>query len=193
MGFGEGHVLMGLTHVLFGLFLFLVFWRLGLVGFDVVVLGALVVGSVLPDLDHPRGLIYSLLGVPVWLRRGVCRVVGQRGILHSLLVAVVVLVLGYLIFSVVLGFGLAVSFGLFVGYLSHLFLDSLTVRGVAWLLPFSHKRVRFVIGTGSMIERIFFYILAIFSVVLVFPLVSELFDMISIQVGSELVMVVCVF
>lgn len=184
---------MGLTHILFGLFLFLMSWRLELVSFDMAVLATLVVGSILPDLDHPRGLIYSLLGAPVWLRRGVRRMVGQRGILHSLLVAVVVLVLGYLIFSVVLGFRFVVSFGLFVGYLSHLFLDSLTVRGVAWLLPFSRKRVRFVIGTGSMIERIFFYVLTVFSVVLAFPLVFEVFDMFLFQVGSELVMIVCMF
>jgi len=172
---------MGLTHVLFGLFLFLLSWRLGLVSFDLVVLGALVVGSVLPDLDHPRGLIYSLLGVPVWLRRGVRRAVGQRGVLHSLLVATVVLILGYLILSAVLRFSFVVSFGLFVGFLSHLFLDSLTVRGVAWLLPFSRKRICFVIGTGSMIERIFFYALAIFSGVLGLPLVPELFDMFSVS------------
>ena len=177
----EARVLMGLTHVLFGLFLFLLSWRFGLISFDMIVLGALVIGSVLPDLDHPRGLIYSLFGVPIWLRRGVSRMVGQRGVLHSLLVAVVVLVLGYLIFGAILGFGFVVSLGLFVGYLGHLFLDSLTVRGVAWLLPFSRKRVSFVIGTGSMIERIFFSILAVFSVVLGFPLVSELFGMFSVS------------
>lgn len=173
-------MVMGLTHVLFGLFLFLLSWRLGLVSLDVMVLGALVVGNILPDLDHPRGLIYSLFGVPVWLRRGVRRVVGQRGVLHSLLVAVIVLILGYVIFSVVLELSFIVSLGLFVGYLSHLFLDSLTVRGVAWLLPFSHKRVHFVIGTGSMIERIFFYIIAVFSVALGYPLIFEVLDMVSI-------------
>jgi len=173
-------MVMGLTHVLFGLFLFLLSWRLRLVSFDVAVLGALVVGNILPDLDHPKGLIYSLFGVPVWLRRGVRRVVGQRGILHSLLVAVIVLVLSYLIFSVVLELGFVISLGLFVGYLSHLFLDSLTVRGVAWLLPFSRKRVQFVIGTGSMIERVFFYILAVFSVALGYPLIFEVLDMVSV-------------
>jgi len=173
-------MVMGLTHVLFGLFLFLLSWRLGLVRLDMAVLSALVAGSILPDLDHPRGLIYSLFGVPVWLRRGVCRVVGQRGVLHSLLVAVIVLVLGYLIFSVVLELSFVVSLGLFVGYLSHLFLDSLTVMGVAWLLPFSRKKLHFVIGTGSMIERIFFYIIAVFSVVLGYPLIFEVLYMVSV-------------
>ena len=169
---------MGLTHALFGLFLFLLSWRPGLISFGATVLGTSVVGSILPDLDHPRGCA-RMLGVPVWLRRGVSRVVGQRGILHSPLVVVIVLALGYLVCSGILGFELVVSLGLFVGYLSHLVLDSLTVRGVAWLLPFSRKRVRFVIGTGSMIERIFFFLLAVFSVVLGFPLVSELFNMVS--------------
>ena len=107
--------------------------------------------------------------------------VGQRGVLHSFLAAAVVLVLGYLVFGAVLGFGFAVSLGLFVGYLGHLVLDSMTVRGVAWLLPFSSKRVSFVIGTGSMIEKIFFSILVVFSVVLGFPLISELFDIFSVS------------
>ena len=58
--------------MLFAVFLFLVLWRGGLVGLDLLVFGAMVVGSVLPDLDHPRGLIYHFLRFPGWVRRGVC-------------------------------------------------------------------------------------------------------------------------
>lgn len=70
--------------------------------------------------------------------------------------------------------------GLFVGFLSHLVLDSLTVRGVGWLLPFSRRRVHFVIATATMIERIFFFVLAVFSVVWGFPLVFEVLSMLSV-------------
>ena len=162
--------------MLFAVFLFLVLWRGGFAVLNLSVFGAMVVGSVLPDLDHPRGLIYHFLGFPSWVRRGVCRVVGQRGVVHSLLAAVVVLALG-LVICILIGLDLLVSFGLFVGFLSHLVLDSLTVRGVGWLLPFSRKRVRFVIGTGTMIERMFFFVLVVFSVVLGFPLVFEVLSM----------------
>ena len=176
VGFGTDAELMGLTHVVFDLFLFLLFWRYGLVGFDEssgVVLGVLIVGSVLPDLDHPVGLLYSLFGVPRWLRRGVGRVVGQRGFLHTVWMATLVLVLGYLVFGVVLGFGFVAGFGLFVGFLGHLILDSLTVRGVAWLSPLSRRRVWFVVGTGTVIERIFFYVLVVISIVVGYPLIAE--------------------
>jgi inner membrane protein len=164
--------------VLFAVFLFLVLWRGGFVGLDMLVLGAMVVGSILPDLDHPRGLIYHFLGFPGWVRRGVTRVVGQRGVVHSLLAAVVVLVLGLAV-CVLAGLDFLVGFGLFMGFLSHLFLDSLTVRGVGWLLPFSKRRVRFVIGTGTMIERIFFFVLGVFVVVLGWPLVLEVAEVLS--------------
>lgn len=164
--------MLGTTHLLFAVFLFLVLWRGKLVSLDLLVLVGMVVGSVLPDIDHPRGLIYHFLGFPRWVRRGVSRVVGQRGVVHSLLASVVVLALGLLVcFSAGIGFG--VGFGLFLGFLSHLFLDSLTVRGVGWLLPFSKWRVRFVVGTGTMIERVFFFVLCVFCVVLGFPLVFE--------------------
>lgn len=177
--------MMGLTHVLFGLFLFLMFWRYGLVGIDGslsgVVFGVLVVGSVLPDLDHPVGLVYSLFGVPRWLRRGVGKMVGQRGFLHTVWMALIVLVLGYLILGVVLGLGFVVAFGLFVGYLGHLVLDSLTVRGVAWLSPLSRKRLWFVVGTGGMVERVFFYLLALASVVIGYPLLAQAFEFIDLK------------
>jgi inner membrane protein len=142
---------------------------------DLLVFGAMVVGSVLPDLDHPRGLVYHFLGFPRWVRRGVTRLVGQRGVVHSLLAALIVLVLG-LVVCFLVGLNFLVAFGLFGGFLSHLFLDSLTVRGVGWLLPFSKKRVRFVVGTGTMIERLFFFALVVFVVVLGFPLVSEVVE-----------------
>ena len=176
--------MMGLTHVLFGLFLFLMFWRSGLVGLDAgfsgVVLGVLVVGSVLPDLDHPVGLVYSLFGVPRWLRRGVGKMVGQRGFLHTVWVALIVLILGYLILGLILGLGFVVGFGLFVGYLGHLVLDSLTVRGVAWLSPLSRKRIWFVVGTGGMVERVFFYLLILASVIIGYPLIAEVFGLIDL-------------
>ena len=178
---------MGLTHVLFSLFLFLTFCRFGLVSFEAIVLVTLVVGSVLPDLDHPRGLIYSLLGVPIWLRRGVSRVVGQRGVLHSFLASMLVLILGVVIFNVIFQFTLICSLGMFFGFLSHLSLDSLTARGVAWLLPFSRKKVRFTIQTGSMTERIFFIILAALSVILGFPLLLDLFDSVLKELKTLLI------
>lgn len=129
-------------------------------------------GSVLPDIDHPRGLLYHFLAFPRWVRRGIVRVVGQRGVVHSLLAALIVLALGMVV-GLLVGVGFGVGFGLFLGFLSHLFLDSLTVRGVGWMLPFSKRRVRFVVGTGTMIERLFFFTLILLSVVLGFPLVSE--------------------
>jgi inner membrane protein len=178
--------LMGLTHVVFSLFLFLVSWRFGLVSPEISVLLGFVVGSVLPDLDHPRGLLYGLLRVPSWLRRGVSQMVGQRGILHSLFVSLILLALCLMILNAVFQFAFVISLGIFAGYLSHLFLDSLTVQGVAWLLPFSHRKLHYVIRTDSIYERILLLLLIVASIVLGYPLAIGLVDYLSKEIGKLL-------
>jgi inner membrane protein len=180
----EWSVLMGLTHIVLSLFLFLAFWRVGLVSLEFSVLFGFVIGSILADLDHPRGLIYGLLRVPSWLRRGVSQMAGQRGVLHSLLASLIVLVLCFIILNVLFPLTSAISLGIFAGFLSHLFLDSLTERGVAWLLPFSHRRVHSRIRTGSSVERILFLLLAVSSAVLGLPLALSLVDYVLKELGK---------
>jgi membrane-bound metal-dependent hydrolase YbcI (DUF457 family) len=114
-----------------------------------VVLSVLVVGlaSLAPDLDHARGKLGRVTGVPGRVTtRAVGRLLGHRGPLHSAVAAVMAGVVAGL-----LGTRLGVSgLGLLVGYgwASHVLVDLLTDRGVPLLWPLWRRRVRLPYGLG---------------------------------------------
>ena len=108
--------------------------------------GACLLGSLLPDLDHPRSIIGGRLR-PV---SGVLSVIaGHRGAFHSLCaLLVVVFGLWQLLPDDVL-LALAAGFGL------HLALDLLTQRGIPLLWPFSRARLGLgLIKTGGVADRL---------------------------------------
>lgn len=93
---------------------------------DPVTLGVVLLGAVLPDIDHPS----SWIGRRLWfVSRPVAALAGHRGITHSTLAAVAAL----------LTLRLAGSGGwaapLAVGYLSHLAADLVTVGGIPLFWP----------------------------------------------------------
>lgn len=139
-----------LTHFLVASVIYLLFVRFGLLKLDVGFVG-LAVGSVIPDLDHPR----SLLG-------GVVR---HRGIVHSLLALGVSVAILYDLLSVYNANSL-IAFGFFLGYLSHLVTDSLTPMGVKWLQPFKDWSVRFIIRTGGFVESVIAFMFTILLIIL---------------------------
>ena len=75
----------------------------------------------------------------------------HRGVLHSLFLAILL--------SLILGSAsLWAGFGFFVGYVSHLFLDCLTVSGVKLFWPFGWKIKGFV-KSGGIVEQVVFVLL----------------------------------
>ena len=118
------------------------------------------IGSVFPDIDHPRSFISR--GYWSVLSAVIRKTTGHRGWTHSLFGAglftgILLLILWYFKASLFL------AFGFFLGYLSHLISDSLNPTGVNWLWP---KKKRYGIGlirTGSIGEEIFMWVL-IFAV-----------------------------
>jgi inner membrane protein len=137
-------------------------------GAVVVTLGAIALGAVLPDLDHPRAWLAryrlggqgSLLGwirpfaLPAWAVHGEF---GHRGGLHSLGAAVFVYVLGralgWLLGAPALGDALAWGYGL------HLLADMATRRGIPLFLPLWGQRIRLprplTIRTAGLGETVF--------------------------------------
>jgi inner membrane protein len=109
-------------------------------------------GTYIPDIDQSeskinRKLIFTKI-IPMFVR--------HRGLFHSILAAIIL--------SVVLWFALGsvYGFGIFIGYLSHLVSDGLTVSGVRIFQPFSKFRIRGPIKTGTYGEYgIFVIVLAI--------------------------------
>ena len=129
-------------------------------------LGAIAIGALLPDLDHPRAYLAQLR----LARSGLFSVVrpfglpasvlhsqfGHRGGMHSLL-AVVVIVVGLNAVGTEAGIhGLGYAIGW--GYALHLLADMLTIRGVPLFWPVSSDNVGtpspLSVRTGSLGESL---------------------------------------
>ena len=138
------------THLTFGILLGLValpfvkgiHW---IIFFPIVILGAL-----LPDIDHPQSKFGKKLDI---FSKLINSLGGHRGITHSLypLIALPGLI-WYL-------FGLPCGIALFIGYFSHLLIDSINPKGVNFLNPLATWHMRGFIETGSIGEWIVFIIL----------------------------------
>ncbi|MBI2107449.1 metal-dependent hydrolase [Candidatus Woesearchaeota archaeon] len=104
--------------------------------------------SFLPDIDHPKSKIgrkIKILSYPINF------VFGHRGFFHSIFVA----------FG--LSFAIWYFFGnyyipFFIGFVSHLIGDALTVQGVNFIYPFKELRVKGFITTGGVLENILFFV-----------------------------------
>ncbi|MCK4424573.1 metal-dependent hydrolase [Candidatus Bathyarchaeota archaeon] len=168
--------MMGTTHVAFALLCYYIIAYSAGLPFDApVLLTLLVVGSLLPDIDHPRGFLARQLYLFKRASRGVSRYVTHRGIVHSLLAA---LIATFAVWVVALFYDLetlAVAC-FFLGFASHLTADSLNPTGIKWLQPFSKAKLRDGIRTGSAVENLFFFfvIAAIFVIFYVSDVFSEL-------------------
>jgi inner membrane protein len=141
-----------------------------------VILGAAVIGSLLPDIDNAqstisykvplvRGIVGLMQGairmlsglLPNKQRRYVRSLIGHRGITHSLVFAAampgMVLVAGRMLHHVLYTpyFNMA-AWGIMAGVLSHILLDIFS-NGVPLFLPFSVKRITAArIKTGGVAE-----------------------------------------
>ncbi|MFQ6134378.1 MAG: metal-dependent hydrolase [Nitrososphaerales archaeon] len=153
--------LMGWTHRVFATTIYLSVGRLGLYSEFDLPFFALLLGSIFPDIDHPRGMISSLNLFKDF--SGVLqKATVHRGFIHSLLAAILFfgLGIGLILF---LGFEIYVAIGFFFGYLSRLATDSLNPTGIKWLRPFHSRKLSWRISTGSRNEKLFFFSLIFLS------------------------------
>ncbi|WP_027108566.1 metal-dependent hydrolase [Lacticigenium naphthae] len=123
---------------------------------NVVALG---IGSVFPDIDHPRSYIGRRL-------QGVSHIVGKifghRGLAHSI---VGIFFFLYLSRFILFHLQLPIEWGdwFILGYISHMVEDSFSKTGVAWLQPIYNKRIQFgfkriFYTTGKFTETVIFLI-----------------------------------
>src|SRR6266571_5632606 len=89
---------------------------------------ACVIGSLLPDIDHPNGTIRQMMELPKFLKQPVSEIIPHRGPTHTIWAGILfsLLTVGLTAWGgnpilVDLATGLA----MFIGYASHLVLDSL--------------------------------------------------------------------
>lgn len=124
------------THIIFGIFLFVLLWAA--FKLDIALSALVAVGSVFPDLDYRKGLTvyHRKLAHNIWVMA-----------LASIIIALV---------ANGIEFGMAFA----LGFMSHLLADSLTPMGVYPLYPFKSSHPSFLTGkakitTGSKGEKIF--------------------------------------
>ena len=138
---------------------------------------AAVLGSILPDIDHPQSLIASSSLTSRVAATTVYAVTRHRGITHTTVFAGGISFLCWWLltkYTAVLG-AQQISYGLCAGMLSHLILDSLNEKGIMWLWPFSAKHISIGgIRTGSFVETIFRLILVVISGLWFLSFVPEL-------------------
>jgi len=133
------------THLVFNLFFFILFYNFfNLSIFNFLSLLFFIFGTILPDVDSKL----SKIG-----KKKVFRVlqffVKHRGFMHSFFFIILIfLITSFLPFIL----RIYLCFGLFL----HIFLDSLTIRGINFLYPFKFK-IRGFVKTGRLFEKIVFY------------------------------------
>jgi inner membrane protein len=122
----------------------------------IIMLGAGVIGALLPDICHSGSKIGRKFPL---LSKLMNKVFGHRTFTHSLLFLVIVAVLLNAFIP-----SEALKAGLLVGMASHYVLDMATKKGIKLLFPLS-MTVRFPITmkTGRKMERVVFSILALLA------------------------------
>lgn len=99
---------------------------------QVIVYSSCILGSLLPDIDHPKAIISKYIPIIPGL---LYDTVGHRTLTHSLLFTLIIgLICSY--FNLLLGIGLS------LGILSHILLDLPGPYGVAFLYPFKKERIK---------------------------------------------------
>ena len=137
----------GITHILVGISFFMAvenYFFLAIDGF--IILTCIVIGSLLPDIDHPS----SKLGRYAY---PLSAVVQHRGFTHSLISSLILPLPAILIST-------RYYYALVVGYLLHLLADTLNPSGVMWLYPYKKKYSLKLANTGGL-EEVIFSVIAI--------------------------------
>lgn len=124
---------------------------------------AAAVGGLLPDIDHPKSALgrrIPFISIPL------SYLVGHRGVTHSLMAVVVMLILLSLAaFTMDTRIALLVA-PVCLGYLSHIAGDAMTPSGVPLLWPNRKRYTLNLFKTTSVLESVFVGMFTISVVVL---------------------------
>ena len=111
-----------------------------------------VLGALLPDLDHPNSTIGRVFPATSWITN---RLFKHRGIVHSIYIPPI---LWWIAVRYVSSFaGLAIL----IGMISHLACDCLTKEGIRFFYPLSTWHLKGFVKTGGLIEKILFFLLIV--------------------------------
>ena len=133
--------------------------RLGVVGSGLLV-GASLLGSLLPDIDKKGTYIYNRLPIIGWF----AKMAGHRTLFHAPLIYTVITIA----LSLMVGFN-PIVLGLYLGVMSHIILDTLNYKGIPWLYPIIKTKFHMArIKAGSFSDTVIGGICIAIAVVVLF-------------------------
>lgn len=136
------------THLVFGILLGLVFLNVFEILNPWLFIFVVMIGASLPDIDFHKSKIGNWFKPLAFLFNFF---LGHRGMIHSLVGAFIV----YILFM--LFFGSTYAGAVFIGYSSHLFLDSFTPKGIRPFWPLKPK-LNGIVRSGGIFELILFFL-----------------------------------
>jgi|TARA_Y100000310_G_C20679445_1_gene815038 inner membrane protein len=140
------------THLAFGLLIALfVSEFLGLEE-KLLFISVCVVSSILPDIDTPFSKIGRKFPPISWLFN---ILFGHRGLMHTIYFPLLI----YFIFR---AFGQHLFAGaFFLGYMSHLIIDMLNIKGIYFFFPLNRTRLNGFIKSGGVLEWVLFVLILV--------------------------------
>lgn len=145
------------THLVFALLIGLLTFKYFNLN-PILFIAVTVLVSSLPDIDHPKSKIgrrIKILSYPINF------IFGHRKLFHSIFAAIgLSFAIWYLFGSYYIPF--------FIGFVSHLIGDALTVQGVNFIYPFKEFRIKGFITTGGFLENVLFFVFIVLNGYLLF-------------------------
>jgi inner membrane protein len=148
------------THLAFSLFIGLILIKILNVKNQILFLIFLVFFSVFPDIDEKSSKVSKRIKILSYPLGILCR---HRGIFHTIYFPLAIFLL---FFSVERLLGIAIL----TGYLSHLFLDSLTKSGIRPFKPFLKFRLYGFSKTGKFFDNFLFLLFLVLDAYLIINL-----------------------
>lgn len=149
--------MLAITHVIFGI-LFGLLAKPYIPGDALIYYTFVIIGSILPDIDHEGSTINRVLPLTKWFSR----LFKHRGIFHTVFPAIALFfIVGYISTTLV-------AAALVIGYVAHLVSDGLTLAGVDIFHPISQLRIQGFIRTGGIAEAVIGVVIGILCLLLIF-------------------------
>jgi inner membrane protein len=115
----------------------------------------IILGSLIVDIDHPQSKIGTKLKP---ISKFISFLFGHRTWFHSIFLALI-------ISGILYYFNTQMGTALFIGYLSHIFLDGFTWSGVNIIHPINQLRIQGFVKTGKLAEHILLIIIIVLIVI----------------------------
>ena len=149
------------THLAFSLLVALLIMTFFNIPNKIYFITILILASSFPDIDSDKSKIGRKF--PIFSKL-INLFFGHRGIFHSIFPPLILL-FAFWYFNL-----FYIGLAIFIGYLTHLIADSITLEGINFLYPFSSFRIKGLIRTGSLVESLLFLMLIIINSLFIYKL-----------------------